>query len=74
MPIDKQYAYHMPSDEGLKRITALRDGFTAIHRLVDHMCLNSREKSIALTELETAAMWAIKAIVFNDSKSIVKDE
>jgi hypothetical protein len=74
MPIDKQYAYHMPSDEGLKRIIALRDGFTAIHQLVDHMCLNSREKSIALTELETAAMWAIKAIVFNYSKSIVKDE
>jgi hypothetical protein len=29
----------------------------------------SRQRAVAVTELETAAMWAIKAVVFNDPAS-----
>ena len=72
MPIDKPFAYHKPSEAGHIAINALREGFSLAQRLIDQYCPPSRQKSIAITELETAAMWAIKAVVFNDPDSVVE--
>lgn len=69
--IDKPFAYHAPSEDGLAKITALRAGFSEVKRLIEAHCPESRQRSVAITELETAAMWAIKAVVFNDPKSVV---
>ena len=69
--IDKPFAYHKPSDDGLSRITELREQFSALSAAIERVCPASRQRSIALTELETAAMWAIKAVVFNDTASEV---
>ena len=71
MPIDKPYAYHKPSDDGFNRITQLRMAFSAVQHIIDTVCPASRQKSVAITELETAAMWAIKAVVLNDPESVV---
>lgn len=67
----KTYSYHKPSDDGLGKITSLREAFSALHDLIEQTCPPSREKSVALTNLETTAMWAIKAVVCNDPKSEV---
>lgn len=67
--IDKTFAFHKPSEESLKRITTLRESFSALGRMIADTCPASRERSVALTELETAAMWAIKAVVSNDPAS-----
>ena len=67
--IDKPYAYHKPSDDGLSRINRLREHFSAGERLIREVCPESRHRSVALTENETTAMWAIKAVVFNDPAS-----
>lgn len=67
--IDKPFAYHKPSDDGMERITRLRSEFSALKRTIEMVCPESRHRSVALTELETTAMWAIKAVVFNDPKS-----
>jgi hypothetical protein len=72
MPIDKPFAYHTPSPDGLTRITALREAFSVVKAAIEANCDNSRHKSVAITELETAAMWAIKAVVFNDPASVVE--
>ena len=69
--IDKPFAYHLPSPTGLERITRLREGFSALKRAIEETCPPSRQTSVAITELETAAMWAIKAVVFNDPESKV---
>jgi len=71
MPIDKPYAYHKPSDDGLTRINELREKFSELQQVIDRVCPASRQKSVAITELETSAMWAIKAVVFNDPASEV---
>ncbi len=71
MPIDKPYAYHKPSDEGLARINRLREMYSALAAVIEQTCPASRQKSVAITELETSAMWAIKAVVFNDPASTV---
>jgi hypothetical protein len=39
---------------------------------IEAQCPESRQRSVAITELETAAMWAIKAVVFNDPNSVVE--
>ena len=65
----KTYAYHKPSQESIPKIAKLREAFSALQDLIDETCPQSRERSIACTELETAAMWAIKAVVCNDPKS-----
>lgn len=71
MPIDKPYAYHKPSAEGLAKITKLREHFSETERLIRELCPPSRHQSVALTQNETTAMWAIKAVVFNDPESEV---
>jgi len=73
--IDKPYAYHKPSSEGLDKINKLRAHFSEGERLIKEICPPSRHQSIAITENETTAMWAIKAVVFNDpeSKAETKD-
>lgn len=65
----KTYAYHKPSDDGLEKITKLREAFSKLQDLIDEVAPNSREKSVAITNLETTAMWAIKAVVTNDPES-----
>jgi hypothetical protein len=72
MPIDKPFAYHKPSVNGLRRITELREVFSSVERTIQEVCPDGRQKAVAITQLETAAMWAIKAVVFNDPDSIVE--
>ena len=70
--IDKPYAYHKPSPEGLAAINKLRAHFSEGERLMKDICPQSRHLSVALTNNETTAMWAIKAVVFNDPNSEVE--
>lgn len=65
----KTYAYHKPSSAGLAKITELRQLFSDVHDAIERIAPHSRERSVALTELETTAMWAIKAVVCNDPES-----
>ena len=67
--IDKPYAYHKPSATGLNKINELRLLFSEVERVINANCPTSRQKSIAITKNEEAAMWAIKAVVFNDPES-----
>ena len=69
--IDKPFAYHKPSDDWMVRITAVREAYSALKAALETHCPPSRHLSVSLTELETSAMWAIKAVVFNDPASEV---
>jgi hypothetical protein len=72
MPIDKPYAYHKPSNDGMAKITRLREVFSEVERVIKEVCPESRQRSVALTNNEQTAMWAIKAVVFNDPASEVE--
>ena len=67
----KTYAYHKPSESGIGKIAKLRKAFSDLHDAIEELCPNSRERSVALTNLETTAMWAIKSVVCNDEGSVV---
>lgn len=70
MTIQKQFAYHKPSPDGLEKIAELRKAFSELDQIVRTVCPASRELSVALTELEASAMWAVKSVVYNDPKSL----
>lgn len=72
MPIDKPYAYHKPSSDGMTRITRLREVFSQVEQTMKEVCPPSRHLSVAVTKNEETAMWAIKAVVFNDPESEVE--
>lgn len=65
----KMFAYHKPSADSVEKITKLRESFSRLHVEIEELAPTSRERSVALTNLETTAMWAIKAVVYNDPKS-----
>ena len=68
----KTFAYHKPSTVGLEQIKKLREAYSTLHAVLSSVAPLSRERSVALTELETSAMWAVKAVVFNDPESQVE--
>jgi hypothetical protein len=72
MPIDKPYAYHRPSPDGLAKITELRELFSLVEQKLLAICPESRQRSVAVTNNEQTAMWAIKSVVFNDPESVVE--
>lgn len=69
--IHRTFAYHRPAGEAISKVTQLRECFSAIKERIETLCPQSRERAVALTELETSAMWAIKSVVLNDPNSIV---
>jgi len=71
MPIDKPFAYHKPSERGLYKINQIREAYSEVKQAIEERCPESRQRAVAITELETSAMWAIKAVVFNDPESEV---
>jgi hypothetical protein len=65
---ENPFAYFKPADEMLPVIQATREAYATVHRHLLSLPA-SRERSVAITELETSAMWAIKGLVINDEGS-----
>jgi hypothetical protein len=70
--IEKKFAFHTPSEAGKEKANQIREAFTVLHNVIQEVAPNSREKSVALTDLESAAMWAVKAVVINDPASVAQ--
>lgn len=56
---------HTPSPGAIHVIEALREGFIALTENVEVACPASRERSLAVTNLEQALMWAVASIARN---------
>ena len=58
-----RFKYHRPGDAQVGHIQCLRDNAKAFATAVHNLCPPSRERSLAITKLEEAIMWANAAIV-----------
>lgn len=67
----KTFAYHKPSPEGIEKIARIRKAFSDFLEGLEAHVPASRERSLAVTNLEQAAMWATKAVTHNDPGSTV---
>lgn len=64
--LKKRFTYHSPKDDQPKRYEEIR---YRAHSLAEYIVINtpdSRERSLALTKLEEAVMWANAAIARNE--------
>jgi hypothetical protein len=67
--LDNNFTYHAPRPDQPARYTAVRDKAKELAELLVQTCPPSRELSVALTELETAVMWANAAIARNEESA-----
>lgn len=64
--LDRIYTYHAPKADQPPRYTLLRDQAKALAARIVENCPDSRERSLALTAVEEAVMWANAAIARNE--------
>lgn len=63
--IEKNFKYHAPKDGQPEKYNELRDKAKEFAYLIEDLCPNSREKSLAITNLEQSVMWANASIARN---------
>jgi len=59
------FEYQRPTPEHVEQIEVVRGVLKQAHDTILATLPPSRERSLALTKLEEASMWASKGIVFN---------
>lgn len=64
--MEKRFTYHAPKEGQPERYEHLRQRAMEFAYIVDFQCPDSREKSLALTKIEEAVMWANAAIARNE--------
>lgn len=60
--LNRRFAYHQPSGDKAARHEYIRNLLGGVANRVDENCPDGREKSLAITHLEDAMMWANAAI------------
>lgn len=64
--IENNFRYHAPKEGQPEKYEAIRNKGKELAQLIHDLCPNSREKSVAMTELETAIFWANASIARNE--------
>lgn len=64
--LENNFKYHAPKEGQPEKYEALHNKAKELAHMIDELCPNSREKSLAMTNLEQASMWANAAIARND--------
>lgn len=64
--LENNFKYHAPKGNQTERYEALRNKAKELAHMIDELCPNSREKSLAMTNLEQASMWANASIARNE--------
>lgn len=60
--IENNFTYHQPSGDQPERYEQIRGKAKELAYLIEDLCPDSREKSLAMTQLEDAVMWANASI------------
>ena len=63
--IENNFMYHSPKDGQAEKYEEVRAKGQELAYLIDGICPNSREKSLAMTKLEESVMWANASIARN---------
>lgn len=66
MDIEKNFTYHAPKGSQIERYASIRAKAKEFAELINAECLDSREKSLAITKLEESVMWANASIARNE--------
>ena len=62
------FSYHSPISDQPKRYESIRAEALAFARVINALCPESREKSLAITNLQQTVMWANASIAVNENE------
>ena len=66
--IQNTFTYHKPFGDQTQRYEQIRADAKVLALTIQECCPESREKSLALTNLQQAVMWANAAIAINEKE------
>ena len=66
LDLQRNFTYHPVKDDQEARYVEIRSVAHALAETMSEMCPPSRERSLALTNLEQAVMWANASIARNE--------
>lgn len=70
MDIENVFMYHKPNPHQQHRYEVLRAAARDLALQIAESCPDSRERSLALTNLQQAIMWANASIALNEVPSV----
>jgi hypothetical protein len=68
------FTYHAPTGSQTSRYVMIREEAKSLALLINASCPESREKSLALTNLQQAIFWANASIAINENPVEPKDD
>lgn len=66
--INNIFTYHKPINDQPQRYEAIREKAKELATLINISCPESREKSLAITNLQQSIMWANASIAINEKE------
>lgn len=67
--LDEMFMHHKPFGNQAARYEDLRDAGKWFAELVNRYCPESREQSLAITNIQQAVMWANASIAINEKET-----
>ncbi len=67
MDLDNFFTYHPPKKDQIPRYEQLRTTAKDFAKLIIMNCPDSRERSLAITNLQQSVMWANASIAINEN-------
>lgn len=64
--IENNFMYHAPKEGQQEKYQTLRAKAKELAYMIDELCPDSREKSLAMTNLEQSIMWSNASIARNE--------
>jgi hypothetical protein len=68
------FRHHPPHGDQVERYVAIRSKALDFAKLIQSCCPDSREKSLAITNLQATVMWANASIAIHESNGEVTQE
>lgn len=68
--IENIFTYHKPFGSEQERYVSIWDTAKSLAYLIEKSCPESREKALALTNLQQSVMWANAAIAINEVEPV----
>ena len=71
--IEQNMTNHPPINSNVERtFESIRTYFKDVAMTIEDMCPDSREKSLAMTNLEQSLMWAIASVARNQQQTLTQ--
>lgn len=64
--IENIFSYHPPKDGQTQKYADIRAKAKELAYMIEELCPNSREKSVAITNLQQTVFWANASIAINE--------